>query len=151
MRGELLIKDGKSYVSKVSSDSSMTVEKTFKAAAPFFVYTNISQWSQIQLPKELKTIQDLEQFIDEQTADFKRPFAFKLKGDIDSAIIHVQNLPKGIKVSSPQEAHQGQTNYELENEQVEIVGFFSTEHQGIFTHHDSYLYLHPITRDEQKM
>lgn len=151
LSGELLINNGKSYVSKVNPDSSMRVEQSEQATAPFFVYTHVNDWNQMNLPRAIKTIQGLEQFIDEQTQDFKRPFAFKLKGEIDSAIIHVQNLPKGSKVSSPAEAHQGQVNYDLENEQVEIVGFFSTEHQGIFTHHDSYLHMHLITQDEQKM
>lgn len=68
-----------------------------------------------------------------------------------SATIHIQNLPEGTKVSSPQEAHQGQTNYELFNENVEIVGFFSTQHKGVFTHHDSYVHMHLITKDESKM
>ena len=151
LSGELLINNGKSYVSKVNPDSSMRVEQSFQAAAPFFVYANVNEWSKMDLAQAIKTIQELEQFIDEQTKDFKRPFAFKLKGKIDSAIIHIQNLPKGSKVSSPAEAHQGQVNFELENERVEIVGFFSTEHQGIFTHHDSYLHMHLITQDEQKM
>lgn len=54
-------------------------------------------------------------------------------------------------MSSPKEAHQSQMNYELKNEDVEIIGFFSTEHQGIFTHHDSYLHMHLITKDIKKM
>ncbi len=151
LTGELLINNGKSYLSQVTSDSTMTVEKTFKTSAPFFVYGNVTEWNEIELQPEVKTIQDLEKFIDHKTTDFKRPFAFKLIGQVSSAFIHIQNLPKGIKVSSPQEAHQGQTNYELGNENVEIVGFFSTEHQGVFTHHDSYLHMHLITNDESKM
>ena len=47
--------------------------------------------------------------------------------------------------------HQGQTNYMLENSEVEIVGFFSTEHKGIFTHHDSNVHMHLITTDRKKM
>ena len=80
-----------------------------------------------------------------------RPFVFKLKGQIDSAKIHIQNLPKGTKVSSPEEAHQGQINYALGNSEVEIVGFFSTEHKGIFTHHDSNVHMHLITTNRKKM
>ena len=60
-------------------------------------------------------------------------------------------MPKGTRVSSPDEAHQGQTNYEIANEEAEIIGFFSKEHQGIFTHHDSFLHVHLITKDETKM
>jgi len=151
LTGELLINDGKSYVSKVTSDSTMTVEKRFDVTAPFFVYANVYEWNEIGLPANIKTIQDLEKFINEKTTDLKRPFAFKLKGLVSIVIMHIQNLPEGSKVSSPEEAHKGQTNYELNNEESEIIGFFSTEHKGIFTHHDSFLHMHLITKDESKM
>lgn len=151
LRGEILINDGKAYVSKVSSSNSMSVEKTFKASAPFFVYANVMEWREIDLPTNIKTLQDLEALIDEQSKNQKRPFAFKLSGQITKAVIHIQNLPPGTKVSSPTDAHQGQANYPLQNEKVNIVGFFSTEHKGIFTHHDSFMHLHLITEDESKM
>ncbi len=150
LTGELLINNGKSYVSKVTSDSTMTVKKTFGVSAPFLVYGNVTEWNEIELPANVRTIKDVEKFIGNTTIDFNRPFVFKLMGQT-SAIIHIQNLPEGTKVSSPQEAHQGQTNYELFNENVEIVGFFSTQHKGVFTHHDSYVHMHLITKDESKM
>jgi len=151
LAGELLINNGKSYVSQVTSDSTMTVKKTFKTSAPFFVYGNVTEWNEIDLPKDVKKIQDLEKFIDDKTTELKRPFAFKLIGQVSSAIIHIQNLPEGTKVSSPDEAHQGQTNYKIQNEDAELVGFFSTEHKGVFTHHDLFLHMHLITKDESKM
>lgn len=151
LTGELLINNGKSYVSKVTSNATMTVEKTFKTTAPFFVYGNVTEWNEVDLPSYINTIQDLEKFIDKKTSKFKRPFAFKLIGQVSNAIIHIQNLPKETKVSSPDEAHQGQTNYNIENEDAEIIGFFSTEHKGVFTHHDSFLHMHLITKDESKM
>jgi acetolactate decarboxylase len=151
LAGELLINNGKSYVSKVNSDSTMTVEKTYNTSAPFFVYGNATEWNEIDLPSDVKTIQDLEKFIDGKTTKFKRPFAFKLIGQVSSAIIHIQNLPEGTRVSSPEEAHQGQINYNIGIEDAEIIGFFSTEHKGVFTHHDSFLHMHLITKDENKM
>jgi acetolactate decarboxylase len=151
LSGELLINNGKSYVSKVTSDSTMSVEKRFDVSAPFFVYGNVNEWSETELPSNISTIQELEKFIDDKTINFKRPFAFKLVGKVSSAIIHIQNLPEGTKVSSPDEAHQGQTNYNIANEDAELVGFFSTEHKGVFTHHDSFLHIHLITKDESKM
>lgn len=151
LTGELLVSNGISYVSKVATDSTMTVENKFDVSAPFFVYANVTEWNEIELPSEIKSIKDLEKFIDEKTTDYKRPLAFKLQGNVTKAIIHSQNLPKGTKVSSPDEAHQGQTNYKLFNQESEIVGFFSTEHKGIFTHHDSFLHMHLITKDKSKM
>ncbi len=151
LRGELLINDGITYISKVLPDDSMIVEKSRAIDAPFFVYGNVQEWTTIDLPDSIKTIKDLEVLLDEQTKDRKRPFVFKLTGQITRATIHIQNLPKGSQVSSPQEAHQGQVNYLLKSEGVEIIGFFSTHHQGIFTHHDSYLHMHLITNDQRKM
>jgi len=151
LRGELLIVDGQSYVSRVTSDSTIAVGKSYEVSAPFFVYANVTAWNEIKLPSTVKTIQELDKFIDEHTTEYKRPFAFKLVGTVSKATIHVQDLPEGTKVSSPAEAHQGQFNEELENQEVTIVGFFSTEHKGIFTHHDSNLHMHLITKDEDKM
>lgn len=151
LTGELLINNGKSYVSKVTSDSTMSVEKRFDISAPFFVYGNVTAWDEIELPLTIKTIGDLEKFITEKATHYKRPFAFKLVGQVSSALIHIQNLPEGTKVSSPDEAHQGQTNYTIKNKEVTIIGFFSTKHKGIFTHHDSFLHMHLITNDDSKM
>lgn len=151
LTGEILINDGKCYASKVTSDSTMSVEKGFNISAPFFVYANVTEWKENELPPSIKSIKDLEKYIDDETTNFKRPFAFKLSGQVSNATIHIQNLPEGTKVSSPEEAHQGQVSYQLANEEAEIIGFFSKEHQGIFTHHDSFLHMHLITKDESNM
>jgi len=151
LRGEILIDNGTTYVSRVKKNQSMEVIKTNATSAPFFVYSQVSRWDSLPLPNHIKTIPQLEQFIDSQTKRKIRPFAFKLEGEINSGIIHIQNLPEGTKVSSPQEAHQGQVNYDLNSELVKIIGVFSTEHQGVFTHHDSFLHLHLITADFEKM
>ncbi len=76
---------------------------------------------------------------------------FKLSGIVEQVTIHIVNLPKGSKVSSPDEAHIEQVNYTLKNEQSEIIGFFSTEHKAIFTPLYTYLHMHLITTDRQKM
>lgn len=150
LTGELLIKDGTTYISRVTTDSTMTVEKSFNVSAPFFVYTNVREWKEIPLPEHIRSTGQLEKFIDTETQEYKRPFSFKLMGTA-SAAIHVQNLPNGTRVSSPEEAHMGQTDYSLIDESVEVVGFFSREHQGVFTHHDSFLHMHLISEDESKM
>lgn len=151
LTGEVMINNGVGYVSKVTSDTTMIVEKRLDITAPFFVYTRVKEWFDYELPKRVKTIKALEEYIDSLTTDRKRPFAFKLTGQVSQAKIHIQDLPEGTKVSSPAEAHQGQVTYPLNNRAVEIIGFFSTEHQGVFTHHDSYLHMHLITSDERMM
>ncbi|HLS70521.1 MAG TPA: acetolactate decarboxylase [Chitinophagaceae bacterium] len=151
LSGEILIFNGKSYKSTVLSDTTMQVEETFTIKAPFFAYSNITKWEKVILPDSVITINDLEKYINNTTKELHRPFMFKISAVIDEAMIHIVNLAEGAKVSSPKEAHEGMIDYILNNEEVDIVGFFSTEHQSIFTHHDTYLHMHLITKDRKKM
>lgn len=151
LQGELLINDGVAFLSTVVSDTTMKVEKMAGLEAPFFVYGHVKEWQEVRLPEGIMDIKQIEQFVDSQSKSSIRPFVFKLIGKIRKADIHIQNLPEGTQVSSPKEAHQGQVNYLLTEEEVEIIGFFSTEHHGIFTHHDSNVHMHLITKDQTKM
>ncbi len=151
LTGEILIMDGKCYKSTVLSGTRMKVEETYHLKAPFFGYANIPKWTEQILADSIRTIQQLEKHLDKVTENSPRPFMFKLTGVVEQAVIHIVNLPKGSQVRSPDEAHRGQQNYQINDEQVEIVGFFSTEHQGIFTHHDTFLHMHLITPDRQQM
>ncbi len=67
LTGELLILDGTSYVSQVISDTTMTVRKTYKTGAPFFVYGNVTIWDTLTVPKTVADMNALELFIDEKT------------------------------------------------------------------------------------
>ena len=149
--GEILIADGVSYIATIADDSTIRVEKRFDVRAPFFVYARIDQWNKQDLPESVHTLRQLENFLDRTTQKTKRPFAFRLTGVVKKAAIHVVNLSPGSKVRSPEEAHLGQRNFLLQNTQVEIIGFFSTAHQGIFTHHDSFLHAHLLTADKSAM
>ena len=124
--GEILIIDSKSYKSTVVFDTTMKVEETFDIKAPFFGYANISKWTEQSLPDSIQTIQQIEHFLDKITKSSQRPFMFKLTGTVEQATIHIVNLPKGTKVSSPEEAHKGQTNYKLKDEKSEIIGLSKT-------------------------
>lgn len=151
LTGELLIVDGKAYRSIVQTDSTMIVEETFEVKAPFFVYANVDQWKSHKLPRRIRTLTQLEAHLDRITRHLQRPFAFKLTGHVESATMHIVNLPKGTEVHSPDDAHQGRKSYRIRDQEVIIVGFFSTQHKGIFTHHDTYLHMHLITADKKQM
>lgn len=151
LAGEILVLDGESFVSRVLTDSTMSITKTFQIKAPFFVHAQESTWEPVTLPDSVTELRSLEKFIDVVMASRKNPFAFRLTGKISKATIHVVNLPPGSAVSSPDEAHQGQVNYELVGDDVEALGFFSRRHKGIFTHHDTNMHLHLITRDKSMM
>ena len=152
LRGEILVNDGTAYGSTIGPDSSIQMVKTFNLKAPFFVYANINEWKEYPLPDSVLTVPQLDLFLDRFTTNKSRPFAFKIEGPIRSAKIHVVNLPLGFNINSPGDAQIGQVDYRVsDGEQVEMIGFFSTDHRGIFTHHDTNVHIHLITNNEKIM
>jgi acetolactate decarboxylase len=150
LTGELLILNSKTFLSTVNN-KTMIVEETKKVEAPFFVYTQVKNWVASPLPDTVVTLKDLEIYLDSLTQNKPRPFAFRLVGAVEMAKIHIVDVPNGATIKSPDDAHKHNKVYSVRNEIAEILGFFSTEHQGVFTHHDTFLHLHLITEDHQKM
>jgi acetolactate decarboxylase len=151
LSGEILILDGKSYISRVLTDSTMEVKENFDTRAPFFAYAPIAAWTTEDLPDSVQNLQQLEQFLSVRSKATQNPFLFKVSGTVEDATIHVVNLPRGTKVSSPEEAHLGRTFYSLKNEAVDLVGFYSKNHKTIFTHHDTFIHIHLINSKRDKM
>ena len=151
LKGELLIVDGKSYRATINNDSNIKVEETYLSKAPFFGYANIDKWRVQDLPDSIKTMKDLENYLDKSTKSTSRPFMFKIIGTVEHADIHVVNLPPETEVNSPDVVHRNQSYFSIKNQDSQIIGFFSTEHKTIFTHHDTYLHMHLITSDVKKM
>ncbi|MEZ5172240.1 MAG: acetolactate decarboxylase [Bacteroidia bacterium] len=151
LSGEILILNGITYKSVVTSDSTMQVIKTDQVKAPFFGYAFIETWKIYDLPANIITGQQLEEYLNTKADIYPGPYFFKLSGEIETAKIHIVNLPTGSQVHSPEEAHQGLTVFNLENKSVEILGFYSQKHKAILTHHDTNLHLHLITDDRLEM
>ncbi len=152
LQGELFVANGTVYVSKTTTDSTqMEVTTNPKASAPFLVYANITDWETSALPIEVKTLAELEFYLNAKYEQIKEPFPFQLKGTIDSATVHVQNLAPGSIVKSRADAHKGQVKYPLKKQEVTLLGFYSRAHQGIFTHRNSYMHIHLLTEDHTAM
>jgi len=151
LRGEVLILDGISYLSTVNDKQEIKVERVHSVLAPFFAYANITNWHAIELPAPVRNLTDLENYLDSISSDREMPFLFKLSGSIDSANIHVVHLPEGSIVRSPEDAHQNIVHCRMGSSEVHIIGFYSRNHQTIFTHHDTNMHLHLITCDLKKM
>jgi len=151
LKGEILVLDGAIYQSNVQADSSMIVREVNRVKAPFFAYAHIAFWESKSLPDHITTIPQLENYLEKLSKDPTKPTFFRLTGTFASVSIHVVNLPDGSKVSSPEEAHVGRIDYPLGETIGEILGFFSTAHKTIFTHHDTWLHLHLLTQDKRMM
>jgi acetolactate decarboxylase len=129
----------------------MKTEEVATAKAPFFVYSNQAAWETVSLPSSVKDLKELEKFIDDKAMNVDEPFVFKIEGKVEYADIHLVNLAKGSIVKSPDDAHKGQVNCQVQQTDVQIIGFFSRKHQAVFTHHDTFMHLHLITNDRKMM
>lgn len=151
LRGEILIEDGIAYRSFIEVDSSLQMEKTFNLKSPFFVYSNVKSWVEYVLPDSVQTISDIDSFLSYTSRNQPSPFVFRITGEIRSTDFHIVNLPAGTKIQSPTDVNKEQLSVHLENVQVRLIGFYSTNHKGIFTHHDTNVHIHVITSDEKQM
>jgi len=149
--GEVLMLDGKCYQSSVLDENYMFIEEGFFGNSPFFAYANIKEWKEIKLPAKVKNINQLEIFLLKSSKKINQPFLFRIKGKFELAKIHVVNLTPGVLIKKPEDAEIGKVTYKIFDKDAEILGFFSTQHQQIFTHHNAYTHMHLITNDKTKM
>lgn len=150
LQGELMTIDGVTYRSFIAPDSTVEVVVSPAARPPFYVYQQIAEWQAVSLPDTVVDMPTLEAFLT-QSFPNDMPYAFRLTGTIGEAAIHIQNLASGAVVRSPKEAHAGQVNIVLTDREADLLGFYSQHHQGIYTHHDTYMHIHLLTADTQLM
>lgn len=93
------------------------------------------------------SLKKIEEYIDSVYKHYDQPLLIRFDGLFDSITLHSVNLPDGNKVSSPDEAHQGLTQYDFKNISGSLIGFFSRNHKAVFTHHDSFFHAHFISND----
>lgn len=152
LKGEVTIWDGKPSLSKVV-DGKMATTDQFAGKACFLVYAQVPSWREIDVPPEVQTEKQLESFIGKAAPGLglnsKRPFPFAVKGSPDKVAFHVVN--KTDDTPHTREKHdQIKVHFAVEKVPVRVIGFYSDQHHGIFTHHDSNIHMHVITEDEKQ-
>lgn len=145
LTGEVLLFEGKTFISNVIDSISHGVILKESINAPFFVYSNDSELKEISFPSKKLDLRSTEYLIDSLYSNYDKPLLIRIDGVFKNLSIHSVNLPPGSSVSSPNEAHKGLTKYNFNNLKGTIVGFFSRKHKAIFTHHDSFLHAHFIS------
>jgi acetolactate decarboxylase len=149
LKGEIVVFEGQTFVSKVIDSISHEVNKVPSASAPFFVYSTNSNLKVIELTATNYSLKGIEEHIDSVYKNYDQPLLVRIDGIFNYIKVHSVNLPEGKKVSSPDTAHQGLTQYDFENISGSLIGFFSRNHKAVFTHHDSFFHAHFISDDRE--
>lgn len=151
LRGELLLWDGHAYRSTAQGDSAMEVEQRPDSKAPFFVHQFVKEWTEIVLPDSITDLPMLDAFLTARFAALSKPFAFTLQGRISDVRAHIVDVTPGTVINGPDDAHRENKNYRLTDRTMDLLGFFSTRHKAVFTHHDTNIHVHAITVERDWM
>jgi len=149
--GEITMVDGRCFVSYVLPDGTVKVEERSDVKAPFFVRATVTRWEPVTLPSKVVDLPSLDAFLTEWAKTSTEPFTFRLRGLVVDAHVHVMNVPPGTAINGQDEAHAHQVVVHDRNNEGTLVGFFSTKHKAVFTHHDTNIHAHYISWDQKLM
>ena len=150
LAGEILILDGVPLHSRPNGDS-VYIDRKFSGGATLLVASTVTQWTEIRVPPAIRDQKQLIGFI-QFTAEklgFGRdnPFPFLLRGQVENIQWHVIDGTK-IQAGDSHEKHrQSGPHGILRDADVEILGFYSKNHKGVFTHHDTPVHMHFVLKD----
>jgi acetolactate decarboxylase len=133
--GEITVFDGKPYVTQVRG-SGYTMDNSQNGSAIFSVWTKNTQWRDEPVPAEVTGYLDLQRFVKARAAaagiDTGKPFPFLMTGSPAELKWHINvDLTEGKSIDTQLFA-KSKAGYVMKNEPVDIVGFYSENHPGVF-------------------
>lgn len=147
--GEVTVRDGEWFITRVREGEAVTSDD-LDARAGFLVWAEVPAWADpLIIESTVADHRTLEERIAELAAaaglDTETPFPFRIKARVQSLDWHVlAPHPEG-------EQDRGHLDSALkrrvEDEQVELVGFFSHHHAAVFTHRNSWAHIHVVLPD----
>jgi acetolactate decarboxylase len=148
LTGEVTIANSRPSLARVGVDNLVHVEESYEAGVPFFVWAHVPVWTDVAVPSQVRTYADLEQFVAKAGKDsgLLQAFPFVVKGRgalIDFHLVNAKpDTPPGLA------AHlKIQIPFELQGPEAMFVGFWSDQHQGIFTPMGTDMHVHFQTAD----
>jgi acetolactate decarboxylase len=133
--GEITIFDSKPYITQVRGND-YTLDKTFKHGAFFLVWTEQANWIDVPLPSSVKGYVDLQKFVKEQAQktgiDVTKPFPFLMTGTPVEIKWHINVDRTEGKPITKESFLRSKQPFVTKNESVDIVGFYSEHHAGVF-------------------
>ena len=149
LKGEIQIFDSKPSNSFVV-DSSLQIKASYNLKAALLVYAEVDEWDSFQI-KNINTKNELEVLIFETAKNnginLEKPFPFLLEGTVSSLDWHIINWKYGDTIHNHKKHKNSGLNGAFKNTAVEILGFYSTKHKAVFTHHTTNMHMHFKTED----
>jgi acetolactate decarboxylase len=146
LRGEITVIDGEASVSVVDEKGPTTASADVEAA--FLAWAYVPEWTRVAIPPSVRTQEQLEVFVLEAAKEAglpaDQPLVFRVEGRARSLKMHViWQVPGG---ALGKEAHdKAKVPVAVKDEDISIIGFWSTQHLGVFTPMVSPFHMHAWT------
>ena len=149
LSGEIQIFNGQDYSSTVVDDSVLVGGSENQNAA-FIVYSQVKNWKDLPIPLSVTNMEALIGFFEyneESELNTDKPFMFLIEGRVEQLDWHV--LMPSTKDSPDVAEHNKHLvkSGSIIDEDVEILGVYSRDHEGVFTHHGMPVHMHFRTMD----
>ena len=145
LKGEVLIWDSQ-YLIAQKKNNQLELSNQTDLKATLFVYSQVAEWTEHRIPNDVRSYQELEAHVEAvartQGLSTAAPFPFLLEGNFKQVDWHVIDWADGDTEHSHEKHITSGLHQRLTNTPGLVLGFYSSSHQGIFTHHSSKMHLH---------
>lgn len=133
--GEITICNSRPYVSKARGND-YDVDNTLNHDALFLVWSQIPRWKNTVIKDSIKSYVELQKLIKVRASasgiDVSKPFPFQVSGTSAEIVWHINvDRTEGSPITRDLFV-KSKATYTTNNEPVDIIGFYSESHHGIF-------------------
>jgi acetolactate decarboxylase len=151
LRGEVSIFGGPPSIARIERGTVMTVD-SWNARACFLVWAQVPAWAERTTRSVLAGLDDAEREVlalaGDAGFDPARPLPFRICGTATRVTVHVLDKRDGLP-HNPERHEQAKVRRTLEEAAVELIGFHSRHHRGVFTPGESNVHTHLRTQDDR--
>lgn len=153
LAGEILILDSQP-LNGLASKGELSFDKTFDRKATLLVSAQVPAWQELSLQLEPVNLAELQTIVKDAakqlSIDTEEAFPFMIKGSLKQVDWHVINAAEA-EIQNHDAYKKAGLQGESQEIKGELLGFYSEKHEGVFTHHGSYLHMHFVNADETEM
>jgi acetolactate decarboxylase len=153
LAGEIMIVNGQPIISK-TVNGEISIQNDFNQNAILLVYAQVEAWDELSLETEISDLMSLQTSLkaiaEKNGLDTSVPFPFLIEGDFTEIKWHIINASEATEANHDAYKKAGISGHSF-NETGKILGFYSENHEGVFTHHGSYLHAHYVNDSITKM
>lgn len=117
------------------------------------VYAYVVEWSQYSIEVNIKNLKDLERVVDSLGSvhgfNENDAFPFLIDGTFEEVEYHIIKRNKREKAHNHETHNEAKIHFYTSTIPAHLVGFYSRNHEGVFTHKGQFIHVHFLPKDKR--